>query len=226
MWPTPTSGTNSSHTPEEPISRIGWIRPSQSLKSPMTRTALARGAHTANDTPRTLPIGPSYSCSRAPEHGPQLLVAALVDQVQVDLAERGGEPVGVVLEVLDAVGPRDEQAVVHRARGVGAHRGPHALGLVRELELLAVLEPHPHRLGERLEHPQPQAAGLEVLAEEVVRLLVASLDEGGDRAADLGAGRGGHDGSPCVVGCCEKWAVRRRTAPSGMATQPGRLRAS
>ena len=43
-----------------------------------------------------------------------------------------------------------------------------------------------------------------------MRLLVAALDEGGDRAADLGAGRGGHDGSPCVVGCCEKWAVRRR----------------
>ena len=118
------------------------------------------------------------------------------------------------------------QAVVHRARGVGAHRGPHALGLVRELELLAVLEAHPHRLGERLEHPQSQAAGLEVLPEEVVGLLVATLDEGGDRAAHLGAGRGGHDGSPCVVGSCEKWAVRRRTAPSGMATQPGRLRAS
>ena len=64
--PTPTSGTKSSHTPDEPIIRIGWIRPSQSLKSPMTRTALARGAHTANETPRTEPIGPLYSRIRAP----------------------------------------------------------------------------------------------------------------------------------------------------------------
>ena len=155
------------------------------------------------------------------EDGPQLLVAALADEVQVDLAEGGGEPVGVVLEVLDAVGPGHEQPVVHRAGRVGAHRRPDALGLVGQLELLAVLEAHAHRLRQRLEHPQPQAAGLEVLPEEVVGLLVASLDEGGDRAADLGAGRGAHDGSPCVVGCCEKWAVRRRTAPSGMADPAG-----
>ena len=44
------------------------------------------------------------------EHGPQLLVTALVDQVQVDLAQGRGEPVGVVLQVLDPVGPRDERA--------------------------------------------------------------------------------------------------------------------
>ena len=88
------------------------------------------------------------------------------------------------------------EAVVHRAGGVGAHRRPHALGLVRELELLAVLEAHPHRRRQRLEHAHAQAPGLEVLAEEVVGLLVAALDEGGDRAADLGAGGGAHDGSP------------------------------
>ena len=50
--------------------------------------------------------------------------------------------------------------------------------------------------GQRLEHAHAQAAGLEVLAEEVVGLLVAALDEGRDRTADLGAGGGAHDGSP------------------------------
>jgi hypothetical protein len=89
------------------------------------------------------------------EHGPEQLVAALVDQVQVDLPERRGEAVGVVLQVLDTVGPGDDQAVVHRARHVGAHGGPHTLGLVRELELGVVLEAHPHGLGQGLEHPDP-----------------------------------------------------------------------
>ncbi len=160
------------------------------------------------------------------EDGPQLLVAALADEVEVDLAEGGGEAVGVVLEVLDAVGPGDEEAVVHRPGGVGAHGAPGALGLVDEVEDLVVLEPHPDRGREGLEDADPQALVLHVLTEEVVRLLVAPLDECRDGSADLGAGGGGHCGSPCVVVAGEKWAVRRRTAPSGMPTHPGRLRAS
>ena len=51
--PEATSGTNSSQTPETPICRIGCSRPSQSLKSPFTRTPRAWGAHTANDVPGT-----------------------------------------------------------------------------------------------------------------------------------------------------------------------------
>ena len=139
----------------------------------------ADGAHRAVVLPR----------ARAQDR-PELLVASLVDEVQVDLTEGRREAVGVVLEVVDAVGPGDEQPVVHRARDVGAHRRPHALRLVRQLELLAVLEAHPHGLRQRLEHPDAQAPRLEVLAEEVVGLLVAPLDERGDRAADLGAGEG------------------------------------
>ena len=50
------SGTNSSHTPLEPSARIGWLRPSQPLKSPMTRTPRAFGAHTANEVPVTWPL--------------------------------------------------------------------------------------------------------------------------------------------------------------------------
>lgn len=152
-------------------------------------------------------------------------MATLADQVQVDLAEGRREAVWVVLLVLDAVAPGHEQAVVHGRGGVGAHAGPDALGLVVEGELLAVLEPDPHGARERLQDADAQAARLEVLAEQVVRLLVAALDQRGDRAADLGAGGGSHERSPCEVGE-GAWAVRRRTAPSGMPTHAGRLRAS
>ena len=56
--PAPMAGTNSSHTPETPIWRIGCSRPSQLLKSPFTRTAWACGAQTANDVPVISPNGP------------------------------------------------------------------------------------------------------------------------------------------------------------------------
>src|SRR5579859_2868 len=51
LAPSTTPGTNSSHTPDPPSERIGCPRPSQWLKSPMTRTPRALGAHTANDVP-------------------------------------------------------------------------------------------------------------------------------------------------------------------------------
>ena len=49
------SGMNSSHTPEGISSRIGWTRPSHPLKSPMTLTRSALGAHTAKCTPVAAP---------------------------------------------------------------------------------------------------------------------------------------------------------------------------
>ncbi len=100
--------------PLSPRARIGWDRRSQSLKSPMTWTALARGAQTAKDTPQTSPSGSGVVPHVRPEDGPQLLVAALVDEVPVDLAEGRRETVRVVLLVLDAVAVLDEQAVVVR----------------------------------------------------------------------------------------------------------------
>ena len=51
--PLPTPGTKSSQTPDEPSWRIGCSRPSQLLKSALTRTACAEGAHTAKDVPVT-----------------------------------------------------------------------------------------------------------------------------------------------------------------------------
>src|SRR5204862_2960526 len=49
--PSPAPGTNSSQTPLPPSERIGWVRPSQWLKSPITRTPRALGAQTAKAVP-------------------------------------------------------------------------------------------------------------------------------------------------------------------------------
>jgi hypothetical protein len=51
------SGTNSSQTPVLPSTRIGWLLPLQPLKSPMTRTPRAAGAHTAKEVPVMTPDG-------------------------------------------------------------------------------------------------------------------------------------------------------------------------
>ena len=78
--------------PVEPSERIGCRRPSQELKSPTTETARAAGAQTANAVPAT----PSMLAHVRAEALVELLVAALADQVQVELAERRQEAVRVV----------------------------------------------------------------------------------------------------------------------------------
>ena len=74
----------------------------------MTRTPRAFGAHTAKDVPVTGPSGGVVRADVRAEHLPELLVPALADQVQVDLAERRQEAVRVVdgqRLVLPAAGP-------------------------------------------------------------------------------------------------------------------------
>ncbi len=53
------------------------------------------------------------------EDGPQLLVPTLVDEVPVELAQGGGEAVGVVLLVLHPVAVGDEEPVVMGGAEVG-----------------------------------------------------------------------------------------------------------
>ena len=65
--------------PETPRCSIAFTRPSQSFHSPTTETFVAFGAHTAN-------VDSLVGDVRA-ELLVQLLVPALADQVQVDLAE-------------------------------------------------------------------------------------------------------------------------------------------
>ena len=72
--------------------RIGWRRPSQSLKSPTTLTRRAFGAHTAKATPST----PSIVARMRAEPLEDAAVAALGHEVDVDLAEHRREAVGIV----------------------------------------------------------------------------------------------------------------------------------
>ena len=151
------------------------------------------------------------------EHGPQLLVATLADEVQVDLAERRGEAVRVVAEVLDAVLPRGEHAVVHRAARIGTHAGEDPVPLVLEVDHDVVLEAHPHAGGERSPDPHAQAGGLDVLAEDVVGLGAAAVGHGPQGARQGGLGDGCHDGTS---------RTSASTAAVGSASHPGRWWAS
>ena len=151
--PEPTSGTNSSQMPDEPSWRMGCSRPSQLLKSPLIRTPLADGAHTAKEVPS---IGrgaePLVAVPVGAEHGPQLLVPALVDEVEVHLAEAGQEAVGVVAGDR-ALAVVDLDAVVGDV-GHGQLAGPDAGVLVVELDALLALRAvvdDPDGLGQRLE---------------------------------------------------------------------------
>ena len=155
------------------------------------------------------------------EHGPQLLVAALVDEVPVDLAEGRGEAVGVVLLVLDAVAVLDEQAVVVRRAEVGRGHRPDAVAHVLQLDPLARVEARADARRIRAVCRDGEPPGSDVVAQQVVRLAVAAVEEGGDGSVverRAGRGLGGH-GVPSSV-------VSRSTAPSGMGSHVGRLRAS
>ena len=72
--------------PPEPSERIACSRPSQELKSPTTLTARAAGAQTAN----AVPLDALVLAHVGAEALVQLLVAALADQVQVELADAWG----------------------------------------------------------------------------------------------------------------------------------------
>ena len=85
--------------------RIGWRRRSQELKSPTTATRAALGAHTAKRTPLT----PSIVSLRA-EAPCQFEMTALVEQMQIDIAEQDAKGVWI-LGLLDGIGPIDSQAI-------------------------------------------------------------------------------------------------------------------
>ncbi len=84
-------GTKSSQTPVLPSVRIGWARSFQALKSPTTATE-QRGRRPDGEGGAARAVDLAHV--RA-ERVPELLVAPLGDQVQVELAERRQEGVGV-----------------------------------------------------------------------------------------------------------------------------------
>ena len=81
-----------SQTPDGTSSRIGWTRPSQPLKSPITLTRSAFGAHTAKCTPVVVADGDAVRA----ELLERAVVRALAEQVQIEVGEHAAVAVRIV----------------------------------------------------------------------------------------------------------------------------------
>jgi hypothetical protein len=108
------------------------------------------------------------------EHVPQPLVAALADQVQVDLTE-GGQPAVRVVDDVDALAVAHRKAVVGGRPGHDAREQP---GLVHldERVALAALADDVHLVGVRAQHPHDRAVRVRVGTEHRVRVVVRSTE--------------------------------------------------
>ena len=147
------------------------------------------------------------------EHLPEVLVAPLVDQVQVDLAQGGQEPVGVVDDDLP-LAVVDRHPVAGHVPVRRHHAGPDAAVLVLE-PVVDVADAHRDRGGQRLQHPHRDHPVVLVGAEDGVRVAVLAAHELVELAAVDGVGRGWGHHVPILA-----------TPASGMSTQEGRLRVS
>ncbi|OPZ53035.1 MAG: hypothetical protein BWY91_02092 [bacterium ADurb.BinA028] len=137
--------------------------------------------------------GPGVGAHVRAEDRPELFVAALVEQVAVELAERRGEPVGVVLLVVDAIAVVDQQAVVLALLdGAGGARPDAALD-VGEVQQSAVGEFGAHAGGHRPVARDRQTTRAQMVPKQVMRLRMPALQEGVDGAV-VGYERGGRDG--------------------------------
>jgi hypothetical protein len=129
------------------------------------------------------------------EHLPELLVPALADEVQVDLADGRREAVRVIGGPL-VVAVACPDAVVDRAGFEGACPDP--VSDVAERHDAAVGEQRVHRIGERAPGADDgvhagSARKLEsVLAEHGVRVGVAALRDGGEHVVGDCRPRGRH----------------------------------
>ena len=122
------------------------------------------------------------------QHGPQLLVAALADQVQVDLADARQVAVRVVdgVDRLPLVGVVDHLQPVVAALRAGQRGRPDAVVLVVGLGPTVLGEDRdPAR--ERLERPHGGAGAVDVRAEHPVGVVVGA---GGDRREDVAGDAG------------------------------------
>ena len=111
------------------------------------------------------------------ERTPKLLVPPFADEMQVEVADRREEAVGLVHDFGAATGPRHAQAVQHN-RGIGSLEGgaKDAVVLVVQfdLEAFAVFEAYKgHNLvGERFERANRVPALVFVQAEDRMRRIV------------------------------------------------------
>ena len=184
-----------------------------------SRTPRAFGAHTANRVPAT----PACTIGSEPERLPQLLVPALADQVQVQLAERGQEAVRVVHHVL-AVVVRHREPVLRRHGVQRQHRGEQPVALRRQVGALPVQHDR-HRPGVRPQRPEPHAAVHRVRAQQAVRVVVRAVQQPPPVARRDAAGRPSPE-SPAAsepagpAGASGPWALRACPAPSPAPPRP------
>ena len=108
------SGTKISQTPAGASRRIGCTRPSQPLKSPITLTRSAFGAHTAKCTPV---VEPDVDAVRA-ELLEGAVMRAFAEQVQIEI----GQHAAVAIRIVDLDGRvtrvRDPQSIVRDTRPI------------------------------------------------------------------------------------------------------------
>ena len=188
--------------------------PSQKLKSPATRTPWALGAHTVNRVPAT----PCVRHRLRAERLPQLLVPALADQMQVELAEGGQEAVRVV--DLDARRRRTTPAAcTPAARASGSTAGEQAVAVVETERRCAspsitTLTASANGRSAR----KSDAARHRVRAQQRVRVVVRA------RAATAAGSRGSRaarpwpDGASRGRGAAPASAVRRRPVGLGRSS--------
>ena len=174
-------GTNSSHTPVLPSARIGCAQPVQPSKSPVTRTPCAVGRpHREAGAGDRAGRGVVGAHVRA-EHVPQALVAALADQVQVDLAERGQPAVRVVDDRRRA--RRSARPAGSPAAGPGTtpENRPASWTLTSGCAVAPPSLHDVHLVGVRAQHPDDGAVGVRVRAEHRVRVVVGAAEQAVDR---------------------------------------------
>lgn len=142
------------------------------------------------------------------ERLPQLLVPALADQVQVQITERGQEPVRV-LDLLNGTVVRHAEPVLGHA--LQRHQ-PREEPVPVVMQLRPQLPCHDrHSTSERPKRPEGDPAGDRVGAEHGVGGVVGSVEE----PVPVGGVQGGGDGGG---------GVRGRGAGGGQLRELGRVR--
>jgi len=121
------------------------------------------------------------------EDVPQLFVAALADEVQVDLTQCRQEAVGVVKEVFDPVAVRDPDPLVRDLCG-WKNTYPYAFELMPELGARAIGHLHKDSVRQRFERADGNGAVMGMGPKNSMRVVMGP----GDQPLELAAFDGLH----------------------------------
>ena len=109
------------------------------------------------------------------EYVPEALVAALGDEVQVDLAERRQPAVGVVDDV-DALAVAHREPVVRWRPGNEPREQPRVVHLDERVALATGVH-HVHFVGVRAQHPHDRAVRVRVRAEHRMGVVMGTAEQ-------------------------------------------------